>query len=111
DGLADERVGEVDAPLPAVPKLLAAGEDAPVEAEVLLDERAAEVGRGAADEVEGQPRLPIVEGNVVERLGHGGEGARLADEDLGDGLVGAAQGLDPRRPVERRGGAAQLVEG
>ncbi len=63
------------------------------------------------DDVPGEPGLPIVEGDGVERLGHGREIARLPDDDLGEGRLGAAECGRPGRPVEAGGklGQGRLV--
>ena len=61
EGVAQVAVGELHAALPARLDFLRAAQVLPVEAEVLLDEGRAQIGRGPAGDVPAQVGLPVRE--------------------------------------------------
>ena len=103
DRLADHALDQRHAALPAGPQLRGAGQGAAVEVEVGLDEVVGEVRRRRPQDAGQQPRLPVVDVELVQHRRQVLDVRRLADDDLGERRVRAAEVADVGVPVERRG--------
>jgi hypothetical protein len=89
DRLAEDAVHQRDATPPALALLRGAAQSAAVEREVLLDQRRRQIRRGRVHHAPGQPVPPVVQVDLLERLGESGQVVRLADDDRVEDRLGA----------------------
>ena len=96
-GALDER----DRALPAGPHLRGAGQRPAIEVEIGGDEIIGEVRGIRADDLPRQPVAPLVEVGGDERRRQALQEARLANDDLIEGTLRHAHGIEPQVQVDR----------